>query len=69
MHVSSAYMSNFKGVIVETRDQAVASETNSGTSEKIKGFGSLLESRLRLECSDKLDSLLKWTFHVKKAIY
>ena len=62
-------MSNFKGVIVETRDQAVASETNSGTSEKIKGFGSLLESRLRLERSDKLDSLLKWTFHVKKAIY
>ena len=54
---------------METRDQAVASETNSGTSEKIKGFGSLLESRLRLERSDKLDSLLKWTFHVKKAIY
>ena len=62
-------MSNFKGAIVETRDQAVASETNSGTSEKIKGFGSLLELRLRLEFSDKLHSLLKWTFHVKKAIY
>ena len=53
---------------MEMRDQAVASEANSGASKKIKGFGSLLESRLRLECSDKLDSLLKWTFHVNKAI-
>lgn len=42
---------------METRDQAVAHKASSGASEKLKGFGSLLESRLRLECSDKLDFL------------
>ena len=34
---------------METRDQTVASEEIAGVSEKIKSFGSLLESRLRLE--------------------